>query len=116
MLQYIDISIYCNTGNMSKIIPIKLSKKEYNHMLNLLYSKMSKLNSKQKVADFLSDLLTESEQVMILRRLQIAKLLLEGKTYYEIRMALGVGISTIKNVRHKLDFGNGGYINFIKKL
>ena len=101
---------------MAKIIPSKLSPKEIGQLLDLLFIKISKLKNKKEVAEFLSDILTESEQVMILRRLQIAKMLLDGETYYNIRNKLGVGKSTIQNVRHKLDYGNGGYLKFIKQL
>ena len=101
---------------MSKVIPTSLPLKERKKMLSLLFTKIAKLKSKDSVANFISDVLTESEQVMILRRLQIAKLLIEEKTYYEIRYQLGVANDTIKIVRKNLDFGCGGYINFIKKL
>jgi len=60
--------------------------------------------------------LTDSELIMILRRLQIAKLLLDGGTYFNIKNKLGVGLDTIKRVRYKLDNGSGGYLKFIKKL
>lgn len=122
MFQYINISSYrhidilVNKKSMSKIIPSQLSKKDINKLLELLHTKMTNLKTKQQIANFISDLLTESEQIMILRRLQIAKLLLDGLTYYEIRSKLGVGIDTIRNVRHKLESGHGGYINFIRKL
>ena len=53
---------------------------------------------------------------MILRRLQIAKMLLDGCLYWQIRKELGVGPDTIKTVRAKMDQGNGGYVNFIKEL
>lgn len=101
---------------MPKVIPSKLPASETNKMLNLLYIKIAALKTKAEVANFLSDLLTESEKIMILRRLQIAKLLLEDCTYQEVRNKLGVGIDTIKNIRHKLEKGQGGYINFIKKI
>lgn len=101
---------------MSKVTPSKLSQTDRSRMLNLLYIKIAKLKTKKEIANFLSDLLTESEQVMILRRLQIAKLLLDGETYFNIRDKLNVGVDNIKNVRRKIDFGCGGYINFIKKL
>lgn len=85
-------------------------------MLNLLYTKIANLKNRKAVANFLSDVLAESEQIMILRRLQIAKMLLEGETYYNIKSKLNVGADNIKTVRKKIDFGKGGYINFIKKL
>lgn len=101
---------------MSKISPAKMSKRDMDKMLNLLYNKLSKLKTRKEIADFIADILMDSEKIMILRRLQIAKLLLEEKTYNEIRKKLKVGFDNIKTVRHKIDFGSGGYIKFIKEL
>ncbi len=101
---------------MAKIIPSKLSKIETNKMLDLFYAKIAALKTKKEITNFLSDVLTESEQIMILRRLQIAKLLLEGETYFNIKSKLRVGLDTIKAVRYKLDNGRGGYLKFIKSL
>lgn len=101
---------------MSKVIPAKISKSERQNLKNLLSSKISKLKTKNEVNNFLNDLLTESELVMIVRRLQVAKMLLDEFSYYQIRNELGVGYDTIKTVRHKLDTGSGGYLRFIKEL
>ena len=101
---------------MPKISTAKISKQEMNKMLSLLYLKIAKLKNKKEIADFLSDILMDSEKVMILRRLQIAKMLMEEKTYEEVRAKLGVGFDNIKTVRHKIDFGSGGYLKFIKEI
>jgi len=101
---------------MSKVLISKLSSKETRKMQQHLCSKMASLKTKKQIEEFLEDVLTDSEIIMLLRRLQIAKLLLDGNTYFEIREKLGVGVDTIKNVRYKLEKGSGGYLNFIKKL
>ena len=101
---------------MSKIIPSNLSPEKTNKMLKLFYKKINSINTESQTKNFLSDILTESEQIMIIRRLQIAKMLLEGKTYFEIKKELNVGVDTIKSVRYKIGYGNGGYIYFIKNL
>jgi len=101
---------------MSKVIPSKISKLEREKLKNLLCQKIAKLNSKKQVINLLEDLLTESEFVMIVRRLQIAKMLIDGFLYWEIRKELGVSHDTIRSVRSKLDKGQGGYLSFIKKL
>lgn len=46
----------------------------------------------------LKALLTESEEVMLARRIQIAKLLLKGATHESIRRKLAVGFATIQSV------------------
>ena len=101
---------------MSKVIPTTISKTEREKLKKRLCVKIAKLNTSKEVNDFLDDLLTDSEFVMIIRRLQIAKMLLEGYFYFKIRQALNVSYNTIKDVRSNLDKGRGGYIKFIKDL
>lgn len=73
------------------------------------------LKNREEVKQFFKDLLTLSEVVMISRRLQIAKMLLEGFTYREIRMKLKIGLSTIVSVERWLNQGFGGYRNIIQR-
>lgn len=101
---------------MSKVIPSTISKTERAKLKNLLYAKIAKLKTKKEVGDFLQDLLTESEIIMSIRRLEIAKMLLDECSYAEIRKELGVGFDTIKIVRYKLDAGSGGFLKFIRQL
>jgi len=101
---------------MAKIIPSKISKSERERLKKILASKMVKFHSLQQVVSFLEDLLTESELVMIYRRLQVAKMLLEGYSYWQIKNELGVSYDTIKSVRAKLDQSRGGYLSFIKDI
>lgn len=101
---------------MPKVIPTRLSQKERDKLKKLLSFKIYKLSSSQEVTNFLEELLTESEMVMIYRRLQIAKMLLDGALYYEIKDKLAVSYATIKVVREKINRGKGGYIKFIKGL
>lgn len=101
---------------MSKVIPTSISKTEREKLKRRLCTKIAKLKSQQEVNSFLEDLLTDSEFVMIIRRLQIAKMLLDGCFYFQIKLALNVSYNTIKNVRDNLDKVRGGYTNFIKDL
>ena len=101
---------------MPKIIPTQISTKERKKLKKLLSLKINKLKSGQEVENFLEELLTESEMVMIYRRLQIAKMLLDGKLYYEIRKKLGTSYATIKVIREKINRGKNAYLNFIKEL
>ncbi len=64
---------------------------------------------------FLKDLLNRGERLMIVRRLKIAELLEEEKTYDEIVKILGVSPNTIARVERLLNFGRNGYKNAINK-
>ena len=101
---------------MPKIIPAHISKNERGKLKKLLSQKLTKINTPKEMSNFLEDLLTESEFVMIVRRLQTAKMLLDECTYFEIRQELGVSYETIKIVRTNLERGKGGYSKFIKNL
>jgi len=90
----------------------ELEKKKY---LGEFYTMVSLLKTREEVRNFFKDLLTLSEVVMISRRIQIAKLLLEGIGYEEIRRRLKVGFNTITHVERWLNNGFGGYRKTIMK-
>ena len=70
---------------------------------------LSRLKTKSAIRNFLKDLLNRQERLMLVRRLLIAELLLEGKTYKEIAEYLQCGMTTIARVERWLHFGRGGY-------
>ena len=84
--------------------------------LDTLYTAISSLGSREEVKNFLRDLLTESERVMMGRRIIIAQRLLEEKSYLEIKRELGVGIDTITRVHRWLEDDIDGYEKTVKKL
>ena len=74
-----------------------------------MWTSAAALRGREEVKNFFKDLLSESETVMLGRRLVIAKELLEGKTYQEIMTAYHVGKATIGAVQHWLTSGFGGF-------
>lgn len=87
----------------------QLSREERIRFLGDFYSMVATLKNREEVKTFLKDLLTLSESVMLARRLQIAKMLLAGKTHEQVREELKVGYSTIAGVQRWLQAGFGGY-------
>lgn len=65
---------------------------------------------------FLRDLLTESERIMLGRRILIARMLLAGCTHRYIAEGLHVGLDTIGKVQKWLDDQFPGYEKAIKGL
>ncbi|PIP26482.1 MAG: hypothetical protein COS71_03125 [Candidatus Moranbacteria bacterium CG06_land_8_20_14_3_00_40_12] len=92
-----------------------LSEFEKKKYLGEFYSMVALLKDREEVKSFLKDLLTLSEVVMISRRIQIAKMLLEGNTQEEIRRKLKVGFTNINQVERWVNNGFGGYKKIIKK-
>lgn len=87
----------------------ELSESEKKKYLGDFYSMIALLKSREEAKNFFKDLLSLSEVVMISRRIQIAKMLLDGDTYDDIRKKLKVSPTTICQVERWLNNGFGGY-------
>lgn len=101
---------------MAKFNPKKLSSQERMKLLDLLWTSISELKDREEIKNFFKDLLSESEAIMLARRILIAQELLEGKTYDEIMKKHKIGNSTVANVNRWLDSGFGGYEKVLKKF
>ena len=99
-----------------KVKPRKLESKDRIKYLDTLYTTVSTLKSREEVKNFLRDLLTESERVMIGRRILVAQMLLEEKPYDEIIRELKVGKDTIMRVHRWLEDDTDGYEKAVKQL
>jgi uncharacterized protein YerC len=81
---------------MAKIKPHQIDPKQKYVAIDNLFEVISALKTKKEIVDFFLGLFSPSESLMLARRIQIAKLLLDGKNYEDIRKKLGVGNSTIQ--------------------
>lgn len=99
---------------MSKVNPRALDSDSKMKYLDLLWTSIAQLETREETKHFFKDLLSESEAIMLARRIEIAKRLLEGQSYDEIARVLGVGKDTIGRVQRWLVSGFGGYEKAIK--
>ncbi len=67
------------------------------------------LKSEEEVYAFLEDVATIGEIRSLAQRLEVARLLQEGRTYPQIAQLTGASTATISRVRKFLDYGAGGY-------
>jgi uncharacterized protein YerC len=86
-----------------------LSKEERMKTLDALYTAAGTVRGRSAMKLFLRDLLTESERIMLGRRILIARLLLTGETYDAIFKRMGVSHGTIRNVDRWLKDQVPGY-------
>lgn len=93
----------------------ELSDFERKKYLGEFYSVVAQLKTRDEVKKFFKDLLFLSEVVMLSRRIQIAKMLMEGETHDSIRMKMRVGYGTIADVEKWLKRGFGGYKEMIER-
>jgi TrpR-related protein YerC/YecD len=99
-----------------KIKPRRVKNKDRTKYLDTLYTAVASLKSREEVKNFLRDLLTESERIMLGRRILIAKNLLENKTYDQIVEELHVGLDTITRVHKWLEDEFDGYERVLRNL
>lgn len=101
---------------MPRIHPKTISFEEKKKLLNELWSMVALLENRDQVENFFKDLLSESEAIMLARRIRIARFLLDGRRYDDIKRNMNAGDGTIASVHQWLHGGNGGYKNVIPKL
>ena len=74
-----------------------------------LFEAVLKLNSIEDCRKFFEDVCTIKELQDITQRLEVAKLLAEGKNYQEICKETGASTATICRVNKCIMYGDGGY-------
>lgn len=94
---------------MAKVIHRSLSEHSLQNIKKELKEALYKCGVTNKGMEFLLGLLTESEIIMLGRRLQIARLLLSKKSISEIQNELHVGQTTIEGVEAWLQKKLPGY-------
>jgi len=80
-----------------------------NESIDELLEAILSLRDMEECRAFFSDLCTMKELISLSQRLQVAKHLLRGETYDEIRSQVPVSSSTITRISTELQFGAGGY-------
>jgi TrpR-related protein YerC/YecD len=80
-----------------------------NESIDELLEVILSLRDMDECRAFFSDLCTMKELISLSQRLQVAKHLLRGETYDEIRSQVPVSSSTITRISTELQFGSGGY-------
>ena len=94
----------------------KLSKQERERLVFRFCDALVLLDSPVVSMKFLTDLLSKQEVEMLARRLKVAELLFEGKTYGEIRAVMHVSSSMVARVRAWLEESGEGFSFVLKGL
>ncbi len=100
---------------MPKVKVHAIPKDERYQIVGEFFDSVSQLKTKREIIDFFVGLLTPSESLMLARRIQIAKLLIEEKGYEEIRQKLKNSYQTITRIERWLHERDGAYKKILKK-
>lgn len=84
--------------------------------IDQLFRAVLSLRDLEECYRFFGDLLTVQELAAFAQRLQVARMLSEGKTYETIRTEISTSSSTITRVNTELRYGSGGYQMVLDRL
>src|SRR3989338_9187680 len=101
---------------MTMVSRRKINKQLEKYVFELFVKTIIDLKTEADVADFLQDILSPTERVMLTKRLGIAILLTKGYTYTMIDQTLKVSSPTINHVSYWLKHGNSGYQRVVEKI
>ena len=74
-----------------------------------LFDAILKLENREECYKFFEDVCTINEILSFAQRLEVAKMLMAGKTYLEISDVTGASTATISRVNRSLTYGADGY-------
>ena len=84
--------------------------------LSQLWDAVLSLQTPEECTAFFEDLCTIGEIRDLAGRLQVARMIQEGRTYEEIAVETGVSTATISRVKRALYYGADGYQLVLKRL
>ncbi|MDQ0215570.1 TrpR-related protein YerC/YecD [Oikeobacillus pervagus] len=84
--------------------------------LDQLFEAVLSLRDLEECYRFFDDLCTVNEIQSLAQRLEVARMLHEGKTYHKIEMETGASTATISRVKRCLNFGNDAYLLVLDRI
>lgn len=84
--------------------------------LDQLFQSILSLNDLEECYRFFDDLCTVNEIQSLAQRLEVARMLREGKTYHKIETETGASTATISRVKRSLNYGNDSYGVVLERL
>jgi len=104
---------------MTKLSRNPVDRKRMGYFINNFRNAVTLLEDKEEVKNFFKDTVTYTEMRMLAKRLQIAKMLLEGYDYQTIKRYVKVTdstISKINNLLRKNGVGIKAAVGYLQKI
>lgn len=86
-----------------------MSKKIHTEAVDSLFDAILSLESREECYHFFEDVCTINEILSLSQRFEVAKMLLDKRTYLDISEKTGASTATISRVNRSLNYGNDGY-------
>lgn len=87
-----------------------------NEYMDNLFKAVLELKNSEECYMFFEDICTISELNAIAQRLEVARMLKDGKTYSDISVKTGASAATISRVNRCLNYGADGYRLILERL
>jgi TrpR-related protein YerC/YecD len=84
--------------------------------LDQLFESVLSLKDMEECYRFFDDLCTMNEIQSLAQRLEVARMLREGKTYHKIENETGASTATISRVKRCLNYGNDAYEMALERI
>ena len=86
-----------------------MGKSIHTQTVDNLFDAILKLENREECYKFFEDVCTINEILSFAQRMEVAKMLMAGKTYLEISEMTGASTATISRVNRSLTYGADGY-------
>ena len=101
---------------MTQVSKYPISKKVADRIFEVFLKTIVEIKNNKEADEFISDLLTPTEKIMLAKRLAIAFLLEKGYDYRTIQKIIRVSAPTITSVNTARKYGSEGYKKLIAKI
>jgi uncharacterized protein YerC len=99
---------------MTQISKYPLTKEVKEELFAIFWNSISELRTASATSAFFSDLLTDTEEIMLVKRFAVALLLFQGKKPIEIISLIHVSFSTVRGVSSWLHRANPQTIRLLE--
>ena len=86
-----------------------MSKKIRTEAVDHLFEAILCLENKEECYTFFADVCTINELLSLSQRFEVARMLVDKRTYLDISEKTGASTATISRVNRSLNYGNDGY-------
>ena len=93
-----------------------MKKNELEYELDNILTVLLQIDSKERIFEFLYDLMSERQIIEICRRFEVAKMLYDDISYSRIEKKTWMSSTTIAKISKSLKSWNMGYINWLNIL
>lgn len=101
---------------MTQVSRLPLRKEITSRIFEIFLISLGKVRTKYDVKNFINDLLSPTEQIMLAKRLSIAYLLHRKYDQRSISKLLKVSLSTVNRVSLCMKLGGEGYLRVFKEI